>query len=354
MTQPRPQDQAPASSADTSQYREMIESVNSIILRWNSRLEIEFINRYGEQFLGFAHDELLGRSLLGTLVPDEGNVGRSLRRMLDDIIEHPSSYLNNENQNSRKDGTLVWLSWSNQPVYGADGGVAAILSVANDISALKAAQAEQLRLNRDLSRALAANDMLLRETEDLNHKLAELARTDQLTGLLNRRCLMDKLAEEYFRATRYNYPLGFLMLDIDHFKRINDEFGHDVGDIALKAVTAIIAKTVRQDDTVARFGGEEICVLLPYASAVSTWTIGERIRRTVEQETGILAASKQLPRAITLSAGGASTENPISSEEELLKCADEMLYLSKNQGRNRVSVHGFDLGGGSDAPAGEE
>ncbi len=344
MHDDRPETPTPPATGSCDLYREMIENVNSIVLRWNGKFIIEFISGFGERFLGFAPGELAGNNMVGTIIPNTGNGGHTLHEMLENIVEHPARYINNENQNTRKDGSNVWISWTNQAIYSADGKLVSILSVGNDITALKTAQSEQERLNRDLRRALEANDMLLRETEDLNHRLSVMARTDQLTGLLNRRSLMDKLAEEFFRAGRYDYPLGFLMIDIDHFKRVNDDFGHDVGDMALKSVSAIISAAVRRDDTPARFGGEEICVILPYASQASTWSFGERIRRKVEQETLELAAQKQLPRGITISVGGASTESEIASEEALLKHADEMLYQSKHGGRNRVSVHGFNLG----------
>jgi diguanylate cyclase (GGDEF)-like protein/PAS domain S-box-containing protein len=325
-------------------YREMIESVNSVVLKWNTEQRIEFINAFGAQLLGFEPGELVGQPLLGTIVADTESSGRSLEAMLGDIVEHPERYINNENENLRKDGTPLWLSWSNHAIYHDDGSLKSILSVGNDITAIKQAQAEQERLNRQLRRALEANDMLLRETEDLNHRLSVMARTDQLTGLLNRRSLADRLAEEFFRARRYDYPLGFLMLDIDHFKQVNDDFGHDVGDMALKAVAGILTGGVRQGDTAARFGGEEMCVVLPYASRASCWSFGERLRRMIEEETTKLHKQEQLPRTITVSVGGASTETGAADEEELLKQADEMLYRSKDMGRNRVYVHGFELG----------
>lgn len=320
---------------DDAIFREMVERVRSVVMRWRADFSIEYINPYGEQLFGYAPGELPGQSLLGTIVADNETTGRSLRQMLQDIMQHPEHYANNENENMTKDGRKIWLSWTNEGMRNAAGEVLGILSVGNDITALKRTQAE-------LRRALAANESLLQETEDLNHRLAQMARTDQLTGLLNRRSMLDKLAEEYFRAKRYEYQLGVLMIDIDHFKRINDEFGHDTGDKALQAVATAIAEAVRTDDTVARYGGEEIVVILPYASAARCWAGGERIRKAVAETTTALAAQGQLPRMITASIGGASTEHFNMNEHELLQQADAMLYRSKESGRNKVTIGGME------------
>lgn len=320
---------------DDGMFREMVERVRSVVLRWRTDMSIEYLNPYGEQLFGYAPGELLGLSLLGTIVPDNETTGRSLRQMLADIAQHPEQYANNENENVTKAGQKIWLSWSNEGLRNDSGEVVGILSVGNDITALKRAQAE-------LKRALAANESLLKETEELNHRLGLMAKTDQLTGLLNRRSMLDKLAEEYFRAKRYAYPLGVLMIDIDHFKRVNDDFGHDVGDQALQAVATAITAAVRADDTVARYGGEEICVILPYASPARCWAGGERIRKAVAETTETLVQSGRLPRAITVSIGGASSESSAVDEHELMQQADAMLYRSKDTGRNKVTVHGMD------------
>lgn len=322
-------------------YREMIENVNSVILRWNTELRIVFINRFGAQLFGYETDELIGARLLGTIVEESETTGRSLTSMLADIVEHPENYINNENENKTKDGRTLWISWTNQPIYDSESRMAGILSVGNDITSLKSAEKEQARLNRELRRALDANEFLLKETEDLNHKLAIMASTDQLTGLINRRSLNDKLAEECFRSQRYSYAVGVLMVDIDHFKQINDNWGHQVGDTALKIVSQAISSSLRRADIAGRYGGEEICIILPYASMQLCWSIAERIRMIVEQTTADLTAKRELPRTITVSIGGASSESGITTEDELIKHADEALYKSKDSGRNKVTIFGF-------------
>jgi diguanylate cyclase (GGDEF)-like protein len=152
---------------------------------------------------------------------------------------------------------------------------------------------------------------------------------------------MERLTEEFLRGKRHGYPLGLLMLDIDHFKKVNDTHGHAAGDLVLKAVAALISENVRQEDAVYRFGGEEICAILPYASTARCWNAGERLRKAVDEGTASKQASGELPCRVTISVGGASTERGLETEEELLKAADKMMYVSKESGRNRVTIAGL-------------
>lgn len=168
-----------------------------------------------------------------------------------------------------------------------------------------------------------------------NLKLEELSISDQLTGLRNRRYLDRVLQEECCRCQRYRHPLAVLLLDIDHFKRFNDEFGHDIGDECLRRVAAVLAMEMRTPvDNVARYGGEEFCVIMPETELEGARIVAERIRAAVEAME-FMVGDRRVP--VTVSIGVASVVPPTAEySRELLKQADVLLYEAKAAGRNRV------------------
>jgi PAS domain S-box-containing protein len=121
-------------------YRELVENSNSVILRFDSLGNITFFNEYAEKFFGYAEREIMGRNVVGTIVPQIESTGRDLKRMMDDIISHPELYVNNINENMRKNGERVWLYWRNKPVYDQDGRLMQVLSVGIDITDQKLAE----------------------------------------------------------------------------------------------------------------------------------------------------------------------------------------------------------------------
>jgi len=177
---------------------------------------------------------------------------------------------------------------------------------------------------------LALNNAIIHE------RLQRLAALDPLTGLYNRRFGEGRLREEFSRAVRAGSPLGLLMLDIDHFKSINDTYGHLVGDRILKAVATASRCCLREGDILIRFGGEEFLAVLPAAAADDLAQVGERLRRSVEDLT--TADGDRIIR-VTMSLGGAAfPSRQVDKEESLVKLADEALYRAKHTGRNRVEI----------------
>jgi PAS domain S-box-containing protein len=128
--------------ADERRYRELVESANGIILEWDTEGRILFINRFGQNFFGFEDEELIGRNVTGTIVPDTESTGRNLRALMDDITVHPERYYNNENENVTKDGRRVWIVWANRAIVDGDGRLVGIRSIGNDITQRKIAEAE--------------------------------------------------------------------------------------------------------------------------------------------------------------------------------------------------------------------
>jgi len=170
-----------------------------------------------------------------------------------------------------------------------------------------------------------------------NARLEALAHTDPLTHLLNRRALTIRLVAELERVRRYNSPLTMLMIDLDHFKLVNDTYGHLVGDEVLRGVGLILQRSVRSVDMVARYGGEEFVVVLPETGEQGAVAFAERMRQRVEQHT--FEAQRATPARVTVSIGvSCFPALHVESAEDLFARADAALYRAKERGRNQVCV----------------
>ena len=192
-------------------------------------------------------------------------------------------------------------------------------------------------------RMIREQQVLRLEQEQLRRRLLELAittqhareaaLTDVLTGLYNRRHALDRLAQEWAEAERGHRPLALLMLDIDYFKAVNDNHGHDTGDIALRRVADTLRAMSRMSDVVCRYGGEEFMVIAPDTSLEGAAQLAERVRAAVAQQ--ILQAGLN-PLKLTVSLGVAVKREGLAGVDRLVKAADEALYQAKQLGRNRV------------------
>lgn len=159
--------------------------------------------------------------------------------------------------------------------------------------------------------------------------LLQEAETDELTGLSNRRKIERVLAREFDRAMRYARPLSIVMIDVDHFKRVNDSYGHSVGDIVLMSIARRIRKRLRVSDHVGRWGGEEFILICPETDTTDAMLVADRIRRTIKQ--------KPVRTAGTMTASfGVATYNGQGDYEVLIAEADKYLYAAKEQGRDRI------------------
>ncbi len=164
-----------------------------------------------------------------------------------------------------------------------------------------------------------------RELKEANAKLEILARTDSLTGLANRRTFEDVLRMELLRASRYRHTTGVLMVDVDDFKKVNDEQGHQAGDMVLKYVARILSKSVRASDTVARWGGDEFILLLPQAAETECKAVSRRIAENLLVESATGQAEPDIPVSLSVGWGIDSTGN----SEEVVAQADMMMYEVK-------------------------
>jgi len=172
-----------------------------------------------------------------------------------------------------------------------------------------------------------------------NETLAKLSTTDSVTGLRTRRYVSETLAVEFLRARRYRSPLAVLMADLDHFKRINDQFGHPAGDQMLREVSALLLGLVRSTDVAGRYGGEEIIVVLAQNEIQGAQVMAERWRQAVEELCVLSPDGREMN--ITISIGIAEYAWNMESANVLVEAADVALYRAKQGGRNRIEVeHG--------------
>jgi len=201
----------------------------------------------------------------------------------------------------------IWVQMSFSALALGERGGYSVLGVGSDVTAQKRAEDE----------------------------LRRMATHDQLTGLLNRGELRTRAIGEARRATRMGSPLSVAMLDIDHFKLVNDRFGHAAGDEALRHVALLLARNTRSYDLVGRWGGEEFLLLLPESSAAAAARIAERVRAAFVEEPFLLPDLTPYP--LTVSLGVATLDRETLSVDELVARADAAMYEAKRAGRDRVA-----------------
>ncbi len=193
----------------------------------------------------------------------------------------------------------------------------------------KPPDADELALRLEIAeRILAVHDQLARQ----NSRLAELAAVDELTGAKNRRRFREDLELLFAQAARMETPLSLIMLDIDHFKQFNDDFGHPAGDEILRGVGAILRTAIRGHDVAARYGGEEFVVLLPAATRDEALEVAARLRRAIKVQPWA-------HRGVTASVGVATSDKSTPCSAALVEQADRALYHSKRNGRDRITHH---------------
>ncbi|MBF0543712.1 MAG: diguanylate cyclase [Candidatus Riflebacteria bacterium] len=174
-----------------------------------------------------------------------------------------------------------------------------------------------------------------------NARLYSLAITDSITKLYIHRYFQIRLEEEVRRSRRYNSTLTLLMIDIDHFKEINDTYGHQQGDMILREISHILRRNIRSTDIAARYGGEEFVIILPETTQADARIVAERIRKDVAKHEFPSLAQGQLPVHVTISIGVAGFPINATSKDELIQKADSSMYQAKGAGRNKVVLCGI-------------
>jgi diguanylate cyclase (GGDEF)-like protein len=231
-------------------------------------------------------------------------------------------------------GPLTRLSEAADKVSGGDLNIEIETDARGEIGALAATFNTMVTNLRWAQQELTAANLSLNER---NKALAVLSATDALTGLHNRRYMMETLNAEVTRHQRYKRRFSVMMLDVDHFKPYNDKYGHPAGDALLKKVAGVVKSSLRANDFAARYGGEEFLVLLPDQDQPGAVEVAERIRLRIAAETEDQENQRQ---AVTVSIGIATFPEGGQEVEPLLANADAALYRAKNAGRNRVITVG--------------
>jgi two-component system cell cycle response regulator len=188
---------------------------------------------------------------------------------------------------------------------------------------------DQIRIGRAMLKFLTSNNVEAQYHEEIYR----LMTVDGLTQLYNRRFFQESLEREFARSRRYGNPCVLVLLDLDHFKQINDRYGHQAGDTVLRKVSALLKANIRTNDLAARIGGEELALILPETRSAGGHALAEKLRRIIAAEVFIHGDDKLVA---TVSLGVAELNATVQSSDALIKLADERLYAAKNSGRNRV------------------
>jgi diguanylate cyclase (GGDEF)-like protein len=259
---------------------------------------------------------------IGTLVARTGLAGRALETsqpvLVNDVSKRSEFIRGTEEVKSELCLPLI--------VFGENLGVMVLSS--ESVNGFLLEDVPALESVADICAAAIQNSRHFERTK-------QLAYLDGLTGIFNRRFFEMRIQEEIQRAGRYETELSVVMLDLDHFKRLNDEFGHLLGDEVLRQVSVIFQNHLRKGDVCCRYGGEEFALLLPNTSTENAIEVADKLRRTVE--TWVFPG---VARPLTLSAGVAGFPQHGNTRDEIIAAADNALYLAKQTGRNRVTSSG--------------
>lgn len=245
--------------------------------------------------------------------------------LLEDVSETGESSLFFEGDGGWKKGSVGIV-----PLKLEDRVIGAIVVASKEAGSLSRDEAR----NVTLLGALAGTSLeIVWEMEEVNRR----ARTDALTGLANRRAFDEQIGYQLLQADRFGHPVSLIVVDVDHFKNVNDSWGHEAGDVVLKAIARTLTAGVRAVDQCARYGGEEFAIVLPQTALAGAVELADRLRKAVEGETVIVGATQI---QVTISGGVACYPDGGLTKEGLFAAADRALYEAKSSGRNNVKAGG--------------
>jgi diguanylate cyclase (GGDEF)-like protein/PAS domain S-box-containing protein len=302
------EDQLAASTVD---FKFLEKYSADLICRTGKDQVIEYLSPSSLELLGWTPEERIGNKVSGLVIPEDLTVfEKAYQRLL-----AGAETVTAEVRIRKKNGSIVWMEGNAR--LGRNPETQEIEGI--------------VLITRDITKR-----------KKLETQLSALALTDGLTGLLNRRAFDEALEREWKRTLREGSEMSLLLLDIDHFKQFNDQYGHQAGDDCLRAVAAAVSEAVRITDTVARYGGEEITVILPSTFTAGAVEVAEKIRASVEALQLPLEGNPEGGSWVSVSVGVATAlarqGGTMRMPESLLLAADNAMYKAKHEGRNRVAT----------------
>jgi len=314
-----------------AKYRFLAENAGDIVWQLDANMHFTYVSPSSERLRGYPPEELIGRSVFDLYSPEGLEIVRSKMSERNERIKRgeETTSICFEAPQFRKDGTLIWMETTSSRIKNDNGNTIGYVGITRDVD-------ERIRARAALEEVNSQLRQRLEEISALQARLLEMAIHDALTGAHNRHYLDEMIVHEMTRARRGHTPLSLVILDIDHFKHVNDAYGHHAGDQVLCEVARILGTSSRKSDLICRWGGEEFLVLLPEMSLEHAFKRAETWRKRLEQ-LDFPQISKEL--RVTASFGCATLSADGNSADTLIQAADAALYHSKENGRNRVTCH---------------
>lgn len=296
-----------------ARYLGILQDQFDLICRYTPDGHLIFGNESYTRFYGIDREKMTNMAIWTQVLPErlEG-----LRAKIASLTPKEPVAVS-QSINRRGDGVNRWIEWTERGIFDENGRLVEIQAVGRDID-------EELGLRKQLE-----ENMIQIETQ---------AMTDGLTGLLNRRAVMEHAEAEWQRAAREKRPLSLAMMDLDRLKEINDTFGHLVGDQALAQLAALTRGSMRRYDWVGRWGGDEFLLILPGTGKQEATEVADRLRIRFKQQKVVLKKGQEIELHVSLGVATQISIQPSDSLHNLLARADQALYLAKQAGRDRVAV----------------
>ena len=291
-------------------FQALVENTNDVIMVLDATPltaggpRIAYVNPAFEKLMGYSAEEVLGKN--PKFLQGPGTEDKTRYQIRQAMRENKS--IRTQILNYAKNGDELWLDINFVPLFDESGELIYYAAIERDLT----------------------------EHKRLQFALEDMATTDSLTGLANRQAFMERASGEFSRAQRYNRSLSVIMIDIDHFKSINDRFGHAAGDQVLRQLGQHCQSRLRDSDFLGRIGGEEFVLLLPDTSQDSAYHVAERMREQLSQT--VISLENSLTLNITASFGVAAMNKDDADFNSVLHRADVAMYDAKHGGRNQVKT----------------